>query len=266
MLPNAPCALPQLTGLPFLLFAGLLGLLLGSFYGLCTVRLATGKSIVRPGSRCPHCRRPLRPWELVPVVSYVALRGRCAGCAHPISPAYPAIEVLSAVWAVLVARTVGPTPWFVGYMLLGGLFIVLSVIDLRTFRLPDALTYPAALVGIAIGAARPDVGPTSALLGAATGCGVFWLIATLYRLAKGTEGLGGGDIKLMVSIGGVVGLAGLANAVLLGSVAALCASPLFVRGHTPATAMPIPFGPFLCFGAMTQLLYGQDMLRLLLRV
>lgn len=260
----APLSAQGLFPYLFPAFAAVLGLVLGSFYSVCVSRGIAGTSIVRPPSHCPHCGHRLAWWELLPLVSYLALRGRCFACRARISPLYPLIELTSAAWAVLVALHCGPTVWFAAYLALGGLYLVASAIDFQVYLLPNALTYPAALLGIAIGALRPDIGPKLALAGAAAGYGVFWLLATGYRLAKGIDGLGGGDVKLMLSIGGVLGLLGLPYAVLIGSLAALVASPFYVLGKDRGRSMPIPFGPFLCCGAMVQILYGPALLRLLL--
>jgi leader peptidase (prepilin peptidase)/N-methyltransferase len=243
--------------------AAVLGLVLGSFYSVCVSRGIAGTSIVRPPSHCPQCGHRLRWWELVPLVSYLLLRGRCSACRARISPLYPLIELASALWAVLTAIAFGPTWWFAASLALGGIYIVASAIDLQVFLLPDVLTYPAAVLGIAMGILRPGIGLWPALIGAAAGFGLFWLLAAVYRRAKGVDGLGGGDVKLMLSIGGVVGALGLPYAVLIGSLAALVASPFFVLGRGRGRSMPIPFGPFLCFGAMVQMLYGPALFHLL---
>lgn len=263
MPPFAPLLLQPQHAFLFPALAALLGLVLGSFYSVCATRGAEGRSIVRPPSHCPRCGRRLRPWELVPLASYLLLRGRCAGCGERIPPLYPLIELASAAWAVLAALKFGPSAWFLAHLALGGLYLVASAIDFKVYLLPDRLTYPAAAIGIGIGMADPAIGPWAALSGAAAGFGVFWLLAAAYRAARGTDGLGGGDVKLMLSIGGVVGIAGLPYAVLLGSLAALAASPVYLLGPGRGRSMPIPFGPFLCFGAMTQILYGREILRLL---
>lgn len=249
--------------LPFpllIVLAIILGLVLGSFYSVCVSRYLSGESIVSPPSHCPLCDRPLRPWELIPLLSYLFLRGRCAGCKGRISPLYPLIELASAGWAVLTLLRVGPTFWFPAYLALGGLYIVASAIDFKAYLLPDILTYPAAILGFAIGAARPEIGPWAAALGAGCGFGLFWLLAAIYRRLRGADGLGGGDVKLMLSIGGALGWMGLPYAILCGSLAALLASPFYVLGKGRDRTMPIPFGPFLCLGAMVQLLYGHAIL------
>lgn len=255
-----------LTSSPLLLLviaSGILGAVLGSFYAVCVSRFLTGESIISPPSHCPLCGRRLRPWELVPILSYVLLRGRCAGCKGKIDPLCPLIELTSIIWAVLLCLRIGPTIWFPAYLVLGGLYIIASAIDFKSYILPDILTYPAAVVGFCIGAFRPEIGPLAAAIGAGCGFGLFWILSTAYRRLRGVDGLGGGDVKLMLSVGGAVGWMGLPYAILCGSAAALLASPYYVLGKGRGRDMPIPFGPFLCLGAMIQLLYGRELFRLL---
>ncbi|MHC1789845.1 prepilin peptidase [Solidesulfovibrio sp.] len=247
---------PTLLPYVFPAAAAVLGLFLGSFYSVCVSRGIQGTSIVSPPSHCPACGHRLRPWELIPLVSWLALGGRCSGCRQPISILYPLIELTSAVFAALVAVRFGPTWFFLGHLALCGLFIIASGIDFQVYLLPNVLTYPAAVLGIALGALDPAIGPVSAAVGAGLGFGVFWLLSVAYRAAKGVDGLGGGDVKLMLSIGGAVGGLGLPYAVLIGSLAALIASPYYVYGRGRDRNMPIPFGPFLCFGGLVQILYG----------
>lgn len=256
---------PALFPYVFPAAAAVLGLFLGSFYSVCVSRGIEETSIVSPPSHCPACGHRLRPWELIPLFSWLALGGRCASCRQRISMLYPLIELTSALVAALLAARFGPGWWFVGHLVLGGLFIVASGIDFQVYLLPNYLTYPAAVLGMALGALDPAIGPVLAGVGAVVGFGVFWLLAAAYRSAKGVDGLGGGDIKLMLAIGGAVGGLGLPYAVLLGSLAALLASPFYVfgRGRGRGRQMPIPFGPFLCFGGMVQILYGRQIFALL---
>lgn len=245
--------------------AGVFGLVLGSFYSVCAHRYVVGQSIVLPPSHCPACGHRLSWWELIPILGYVLARGRCAGCGVRISIGYPLLEIVSAAWAWLVAAKFGPTPVFPLLLAVGGLFIIASAIDLRTFLLPNRLTYPAAVLGLAAGWLTPGVGAKLAVYGAVGGWAVFWLLAFGYRKLRGVDGLGGGDVKLMLAIGGMCGAVGLPMAILVGSVAALACSPFFLRGGEGKTSsIPIPFGPFLCFGAMVQVLLGHGALARLL--
>ncbi len=237
-------------------FAAIAGLCLGSFYSVCAHRYVTGGSIVRPGSHCPACGHRLSPLELIPVVSWLVLRGRCRACKALVSVKYPLLELASGLWAYLAALQTGPSPAFVFLMAMGGIYITASMIDLEIFILPNRLTYSAAILSLAGAAVLPGGDLMGALIGAAAGYLLFFALAKAYLASKGVDGLGGGDVKLMLSIGALVGWRGLAFAILMGSLSALAVSPFFLRGAAKKNAIPIPFGPFLCFGAMTQALYG----------
>lgn len=253
---------PQLV--PFFPWAaGLLGLVLGSFYTVCVHRYLTEQSIVLPGSHCPHCHHPLSWWENIPLLSYVLLWGRCRACKTAISWRYPLMEALSATWAVAIAVRFGPCWLWVALMTVGGLFLVASFIDLVLYILPDALTLPGAALGIATGILGLDLTMEQSLIGAIGGAGFFWLLRFVYLKTKGIEALGMGDVKLMLMIGGLTGWMGLPAAILFAGVGALAFSPFFVWGSKDKGRTPIPFGPFLCLGCMLALLWGDALMRLL---
>jgi leader peptidase (prepilin peptidase)/N-methyltransferase len=264
--------------------AGLLGLILGSFYTVCVHRYLTGASIVLPGSHCPKCLRPLRWWENIPLVSYLILRGRCAGCKAPISWRYPLMEFLSMGWAVLSAKHVidhfvklhaahlagaglnGLPGLFLPWLLLmavGGVFLVASFIDLVLYILPDTLIYPGIVLGVATGVYGLGLPLDQSLIGAAVGAGLFWLLRFVHMRLRGIEGLGLGDVKLMAMIGALTGLLGLPAAVLFGAGSALFLSPLFRFNWREAGPMRMPFGPFLCLGCMLTILWGDAFMKAL---
>jgi len=243
--------------------AGLLGLVLGSFYTVCVHRYLTGASIVLPGSHCPECLKPLSWWENIPLLSFILLRGRCSACKTPIPWRYPLLEASSCAWAVLLALRFGPTlPWLM-LMAVGGVFLVASFIDLEIFILPDILTYPGAVLGIATGIFGLGLTVEQSLLGAAFGAGLFWLLRFVHMRSRGVEGLGLGDVKLMAMIGGLVGWMGLPPAILFGAGSALVLAPVFRLGRTQEGPMRIPFGPFLCLGCMLAILWGDKFMLLL---
>lgn len=261
-LPLAPVAYTSAT---------IIGLVLGSFYNVCIHRFLTGESIVFPGSKCPKCGHPLSWWENIPLLSFMLLRGRCRSCKRPISWRYPIVEFVSGVWALALAvKCVNTVPvlWpdmvmvWVVYMVCGGIFIIASFIDFDSFILPDILTLPGAV--IALGGAwfflRPVYGtPTlvESLIGAAAGALVFLVLQQLYKKIKGTDGLGTGDIKLMLMIGALLGWKGLPVAVTAGAVVALVASVFYMlRPGSKAMQTMVPFGPFLSLGAMLYILFG----------
>jgi leader peptidase (prepilin peptidase)/N-methyltransferase len=230
--------------------------IVGSLLGLVVVRLPAGEGVVLGRSRCRSCSRALRPLDLVPLASWLALRGRCRACGERISRLYPAVElaaILIAAWTVLAVPgiVVWPTAG------LGWTLLALALVDARTFTLPDVLTLPLAACGLAV-AWWLDAGslPDHAL-GAAAGWLGFWLVARLYSALRHRPGLGGGDAKLMAAAGAWVGWQGLPSVILIGALAALAAVAVAKILRWPLTAAtPIPFGPFLALGLWLTWLYG----------
>jgi len=247
----------RLLALLFPYSAAILGLVLGVFYRACVRRFLSGDSLTGPAPGCPHCGRPLAANEIAPLPGRFFPHARCGGCGGRIAPAAFAIETVSVLWALGLALEYGPGPAWLVYMTLGGIFIVASFVDFAEFILPDALTYPAvvlALAGRIFLLGEPASGP---LLGAVCGPLLFWLLAAVYRRLRDAEGLGLGDVKLMASIGALVGWRGLPLTILMGSAAALLASPFLSRAGRDKRRAPIPFGPFLCLGAMLSILSGR---------
>ncbi|MEF2145430.1 MAG: prepilin peptidase, partial [Desulfovibrionaceae bacterium] len=244
---------------PFLIeifapLAFLLGLIMGSFGTACVHRWLNELSLIRPlRSICPDCGAQLAWWENVPLVSWLLLRGRCSHCGKPISLRYPALELLSGLWALALAEQYGPGAAWAALLVLGGMLLIASFIDLESFLLPDVITLPGTV--LALLTATFLLGPGSgveswlangktALLGAAIGGGFFWLLRLLYQLFRGAEGLGLGDVKLMLLIGALVGPQGLPLTILLSGVSALLASILYLLRSGKGGRTPIPFGPF----------------------
>ncbi|MFZ5428299.1 MAG: prepilin peptidase [Thermodesulfobacteriota bacterium] len=255
--------IPQQLVPHFPWLAGIVGLILGSFYTVCVHRYLTGESIVFPGSHCPHCKRRLRFWENIPLLSFIILGGRCRGCKKAIAWRYPLMEALSLAWAVVLALRFGPTlPWL-ALMAVGGIFLVASFIDLEIFILPDILTYPGIVLGICTGIFALKLTPAQSLIGAAAGAGLFWLLRFVHMRTRGVEGLGLGDVKLMAMIGGLTGWMGLPPAILFGAASALVLSPVFRMASKDEGPLRIPFGPFLCLGCALALLWGDKFMLLL---
>ncbi len=249
-----------LTGPVFPFFALTLGLCLGSFYNVCVHRYLTGQSVVWPASHCPSCGHVLSWWENIPVLSYVLLRARCRSCKGAIHWRYPAVEVLSGLLALLLALRFGPGLAWVSYMVFAGIFLVASFIDLDSFLLPDILTYPAGLLALATPFFLP-VSWEETVLGSAVGAGSFLLLQQTYLRVRKLDALGTGDIKLMVSLGALVGLSNLPLMVLLSALAGLVVSVAYLRrSSAQGLRTAIPFGPFLCLGALLTLLWGDQIM------
>jgi leader peptidase (prepilin peptidase)/N-methyltransferase len=218
-------------------------------------------NLVLPRSRCPHCGHAIRAVENVPVLSYVALRGRCSACKAPISLRYPAVEALAAALAGYVAWRFGASAAAAGAMLFAWTMIALAFIDLDTFYLPDNLTLPLLWTGLVfnIGATFTDL--TSAVIGAAAGYLVLWAVFWAYKLATGKEGMGYGDFKLLAAIGAWLGWKMLPLVILLSSlVGAVIGIGLIVLARRGRN-VPIPFGPYLALAGLIALFYGEQLNR-----
>lgn len=245
----------------FSVLALILGLCLGSFYNVCVHRYLSGQSVIWPASHCPTCGHALAWWENIPLLSYALLRGRCRACAGHISRRYPALEFLSGILAMLFALAFGPTLQWAVYMMFLGIFLVASFIDLDSHILPDILTYPAALLALSTPLFLP-VDWLETVLGSMLGAGSFLLLQQAYLHLRKLDALGMGDVKLMLSLGALVGASGLPIMVMLSSLSALVVFlPASFRSERKLH-MEIPFGPFLCLGAVLTLLLGKDLMRL----
>ncbi len=218
-------------------------------------------NLVLPRSRCPHCEHAIRAVENVPVLSYVALRGRCSACKAAISLRYPAVEALAGALAGYVAWRFGVSAAALGAMLFAWAMIALAFIDLDTFYLPDNLTLPLLWTGLIfnIGATFTDL--TSAVIGAVGGYLVLWAVFWAYKLATGKEGMGYGDFKLLAAIGAWLGWKMLPLVILLSSfVGAVIGIGLIVLARRGRN-VPIPFGPYLALAGLIALFYGEQLNR-----
>lgn len=262
----------------FPILAVVVGLVLGSFYSVCISRSIArlrleekptdappATSILWPPSHCPHCRTRLRARDLVPVLSYLALRGRCGICRAPIHPGYPLVELLSGSLAGVLALRYGPSGAFLVCLAFSGLLIVASGIDLATFFLPDVLTLGGILPAMLCAVSVFDMSWTETVLGATLGGGLFWGVRALFWKLRDIEALGMGDVKLMFLLGALCGPLALPVIVIAAGLSALLAFPLFTlsaRGKGASIReIPIPFGPFLSFGALLYLIFGSQILR-----
>jgi leader peptidase (prepilin peptidase) / N-methyltransferase len=229
---------------------------IGSFLGSIVRRLPDRLPLAWARSRCEECGARLRSRDLVPVFSWLAARGRCRYCNHPIGWFYPGIE-LAAVAIALTAVLVdgGEDVWL--DCLLGWWLLTLGWIDLRCWLLPDGLTLPLVIAGLAVAAAFDPEQLTARVLGAAFGYLSLLAIAALYRGLRGREGLGRGDAKLLAASGAWVGVVSLPQVVLLAALTALAAAAgLRLAGVRIGALSALPFGPFLALATWIVWLSG----------
>src|ERR1700733_8691721 len=206
-----------------------LGLAFGSFLNVCIWRLPRGLSVVRPGSACPRCERPIRLYDNVPILSWLILRGRCRDCKAWITPRYLLVELLTGFMFLACYAYFGPTLAALKYCVFGFLLLGLIFTDAETQLLPDALTLPGLILGLlfslvvpvndllsrmlvgllyqpAAGASNPWLSLLQALMGAAAGASFIYGAGAIYLRARGVEGMGFGDVKLMAMVGAFLGL------------------------------------------------------------
>jgi leader peptidase (prepilin peptidase)/N-methyltransferase len=215
-----------------------------------------------PRSACPACGHTLTAAENIPLISWVWLRGRCRYCRAPISPRYPLVELLAALLSGCVVWRLGSDVNGLAGLLLVWTMLALSFIDLDTQFLPDDLTLPLLWVGLLFNLSATFTPLPDAVIGAAAGYLLLWLVYWGYRLVTGKEGMGYGDFKLLAALGAWLGWYMLPLIVLLSSAVGAVVGVLLIllRGHQ--RDKPIPFGPFLALAGFIALLYGQDIMDL----
>ncbi|GGY76142.1 prepilin peptidase [Marinobacter zhanjiangensis] len=217
-------------------------------------------TLSRPASTCPSCGHRIRPWENIPVVSYLFLRGKCSNCKTRISPRYPLIEAITAVFSLITVWLLGPSAGTLWALALVWALIALTMIDFDTQLLPDNITLPLMWLGLVLNYFGYLTDFTSAFWGAVAGYLSLWSVYWLFKLVTGKEGMGHGDFKLLAAIGAWLGWQLLPAVVLLSSlVGAIVGISLMVfRKH--GREVPIPFGPYLAAAGLLSLWFGDEIL------
>jgi len=248
-----------MSDLPALAVLALLGLVLGSAVTALAHRVPRNLSWVHGRSACPSCGHVLESRDLIPLFSWLFARGRCRHCGAPISFRYPLTELLCAAWMVLLVYRVG-LGWDYPFLALWGVILIaLLWIDLDFQLLPDVLTLPGTLIGLAAAVQWPG-GARHALFGVIVGSGILWLLAWLWVRFRKVEGLGGGDIKLAAMFGVVLGWKlSLLTLFLASMVGAVWGAVLIARGSGHARTA-LPFGTLLAPAAMIAFLWGDGWL------
>lgn len=244
----------------------LFGLIVGSFLNVVIYRLPLHQSIVYPGSRCPQCGRALKPYDNIPVISYLFLRGRCRYCRARISLRYPGVELLTGLIAAGLYLRYGLTAELAVFFILSAGLVAVSFIDLDHGIIPNTISYPGIVAGMVFSFFPGTISPVNALLGILTGAGILFATAFLYKTASGVEGMGMGDVKLMAMIGAFLGWqAALFTIVLSALIGALAGVGLILfagKGRRYA----LPYGPFISAAALVYLFYGQFLITAYLRI
>ena len=261
------------------LVAALFGLLIGSFLNVVIHRIPkmmqresdnyvaheSGKelphtdryNLMVPRSSCPHCGHQITAMENIPVLSWLALGGKCRKCKAPISPRYPLVELATGAVSALLVWTFGSGLAGLGTLLFAYLLIAMTCIDYDTKLLPDDLTYPLLWAGLLVNINGTFVPLRDAVIGAAAGYLVLWAVYWLFKLVTGKEGMGYGDFKLLAALGAWLGWAMLPTIILLSSVVGAIVGIGLMVFAKRARDNPIPFGPYLAAAGLIALLWGE---------
>lgn len=266
--------------IPFLVF--LFGLVIGSFLNVCILRIPARKSIVLPGSSCPRCGAPIAAYDNIPVVSWLLLGGKCRHCKERISAMYPLVELLTGLLFLACYFAFGLTVDALKWAVFAALLVVLTIVDLRERILPDKVNFFGLAAGLLFSLFTKPVDGTAlwlsnrwfdfppppvvlsfadALLGAAVGGGLLWVVAEGYFRLRGREGMGLGDVKMMAAVGAFLGLKRALMTVLAGSLLGSLIGIAVVSFSRKGRDYELPFGTFLGAGALLVLFFGTPALQ-----
>lgn len=265
----------------FALTVGLIGLLIGSFLNVVVYRLpkmlmrdwhaqarevlelpaqdqAETFNLVLPNSACPHCNHEIKPWENIPLLSWLFLRGKCSSCKQPISMRYPLVELACGLFSAVIAYQFGVSWEALAMLVLTWGFLAMSLVDADHQILPDVLVLPLLWLGLILNSTGLFTNLTDALWGAVIGYMSLWTLFWLFKLITGKEGMGYGDFKLLALIGAWGGWQVLPLTILLSSVVGAVCGVIILRLQRNSFSNPIPFGPYLAIAGWIALIWGEQ--------
>jgi leader peptidase (prepilin peptidase) / N-methyltransferase len=252
----------------FALYAFALGAIVGSFLNVVVHRYPREESIVFPASRCPACGEKIRPWDNVPIVSWILLAGRCRACRAPISLRYPLIELANALLWLAAWLHLGLTPAAAVVAIVSSMTIALIFIDAEIQILPDVIDLPGIALGFLLGwlhagLAAPQLvlaaSLTDSALGAVLGAGLLLAVGLAYRLLRKVEGMGLGDVKMMAMIGAVCGWTAVLPVVFLASISGAAIGIGIAMRRREGLQFALPFGVFLGLAFLAVIFFGRPM-------
>jgi leader peptidase (prepilin peptidase)/N-methyltransferase len=263
------------------IFVFVFGLIVGSFLNVCILRIPVAESVVLPSSHCPACGKPIKPYDNIPVVSWLLLAGRCRKCKARISAMYPMVELATGLLFMACYLVFGPNAEALKWAIFGALMIVLTITDLRERILPDKVNFIGLGLGLLLSPFTRPIDGTAlwlanhlfafpppepalsfgdALIGAGAASGLLWLVAEGYFRARGREGMGLGDVKMMAMAGAFLGLQRALLTILLGSLLGSIIGVAVIAIGRKGRDFELPFGTFLGAGAMLVVFFGSPAL------
>jgi leader peptidase (prepilin peptidase)/N-methyltransferase len=233
---------------------GVLGACIGSFLNVVIHRVPLGRSVVSPPSSCPACGHRIRPWENLPVVGWILLRGRCSACSVRISPRYPAVELSTALLAAASFHVFGLSLEAASSFVLLACMLAVAFIDWEHMIIPDPISLGLLLLGLAI-SPWSNIGWTGAVLGALIGGGLLLVVGVAWERLRGVEAMGGGDVKLMAAAGAFLGTGSVLLIIFLGAFLGAVVGTVMLRRRGQAK---IAFGTFLAAATLIVVFVGPD--------
>lgn len=258
-------------------FVFVFGLVIGSFLNVCVLRIPEGKSIVRPASACPKCGAAIRPYDNIPVASWLLLGGKCRACKAPISWMYPVVELLTGALFLGCWLAFGPTLLALKWAAFSAIMVVLVFTDMRERILPDVVNFTGLAIGLGISLFTPPADGTAlwlsnrlfsfppptpvislldALLGAAIGSSLLWIVSEAYFRLRGREGMGLGDVKMMLMAGAFLGAKRTLLTIFAGSVLGSFLGLAIILAKRKGSDYELPFGSFLGAAAILVVFFG----------
>ncbi|GHD26033.1 prepilin peptidase [Halioglobus pacificus] len=213
-----------------------------------------------PNSHCPHCKAPVKPWHNIPVLSYVALRGRCANCGAKIALRYPLVELATGLMTLALGIMMGASLAMVGALFLTWALITLTLIDVDHQLLPDDITLPLLWLGLVFNLFATYTTLSSAVIGAIAGYGILWSVYWGFKLLTGKEGMGYGDFKLLAALGAWLGWQSVPLIILLSSLVGAIIGIGLILLKKRGKDIPMPFGPYLAIAGWVALLWGDTIM------
>ncbi len=244
-------------------FAFIFGAAVGSFLNVCIFRIPAKVSIVKPSSQCPSCHQSIRFYDNIPIISFIFLKARCRNCGEKISWRYPLVELITAIFSLLLFIKFGVTINYIVFFIFTAVLIVITFIDLDHQIIPDILTLPGIPIFFLAAIFIVKVPWHEALIGLLIGGGVLFAIAFVYEFITKREGMGGGDIKLLAMIGGFFGWKSLIFILLFSSFAGALVGVAAMIIKKQDMKYAVPFGPFLSAAAVAYVFLGDAFVQLL---
>ncbi len=258
-------------------FSFLLGLIVGSFLNVCILRIPAGESVVKPASHCPQCKAPIRPYDNIPLVSWLLLGGKCRSCKAGISPLYPAVELITGLLFLGCYLAFDLTPEAAKWAVFAALLVALTITDARERILPDKVNFAGLGIGLVFSLFTRPIDGTAlwlanrtfefpppvpvlsfadAILGAAAGSGLLWVVAEGYFRLRGREGMGLGDVKMMAMAGAFLGVKRTLLTILAGSLLGSAIGLILIAASGKGRDYELPFGTFLGASALLVVFFG----------